>query len=124
MKIEAEILSVINGEIRQLEVGGQIIDIQPPEPVATRKYKKRRHKPNNGADGFDKNYKTWVGKDEIKAVINATNQFGVTPNMKHIIEATGYTKSRCTAIIHYLKNKNRIQVVRDGVHVTYREVKE
>ena len=120
MKIEAEILSVIYGELRQVSIGGQIIDIVPPEPEIKRTYHKRRKKPNNG-DGYDKNYKTWIGKGEIKLVMNAINQFGATSNMAHIIERTGYTKSRCTAIVHYLKNKGRIEVVRNGTKVTYKE---
>lgn len=115
MKIEAEILSVINGEIRQLSIGGQIIDIVPPEPVPARKYKKR----NDG--NYDKTYKMKFSNQELRVVMDAISTGSKT--MDEIVESTKYPKHRCNGIIHYLKNKKHQQILitRNGTKITYKK---
>ena len=134
MKIEAELLTMMNGRVKEIVVMGDIYEcrLKPAETNNNedmdrpkRKYerKHKRNKPKN-AVGYIDGYCTWVRDKEVEKVKLAINKvaYDYKPTVDVITKETGMLKYRVMATLKYMKNAGLVVIKMDGMKRIYQPV--
>ena len=134
MKIEAELLTMMNGRVKEIIVMGDIYEcrLKPAETNNNedmnrpkRKYerKHKRNKPKN-AVGYVDGYSTWVKEKEVEKVKTAVGKvaYDYKPTVDVIAKETGMLKYRVLATLKYMKSAGLVVIKMDGMKRIYQPV--
>ena len=114
MKIEAEIITIVDGKLERIKIDDITYRVLPVipfgKPVLAKTRKRRRRRTPSDMLGYDKTYGKWVSKDDAKKVTNAINhvELGYEPTMKQIARLTDISKTQATIIVHYLRKTGKV----------------
>jgi len=115
MKVEGEIWTVHNGQIKEIKVGTQIF---VPKGEA-----EKNRRISSGLK-YSKTYNTWITEREFVAVKRAIQKvaYGYKPTSKAIAEETQIPLRRVQATLEILREEGVVRRIPDGYGYIYRIV--
>jgi len=133
MKVEVEIVTVKDGNLKEIKIDDKIYQLQrvSNKPIQRLPEKvKRRYQmiEPKGAIGRDEVYNVWIIKSELNSVkesIQEITNLKYDTTINNISMKTTFTTQRVRAILHFMKTKGQVfQRKRKNRMVTYHLVEK